>query len=541
MPSDSGPRRRESAPAPAGGTVGRCVDVTAGVPAPASPGVRSRARRGTALILALALAWSPAAGLRAADGGGYASNLPALGDSASEELSPLAERRLGEEIMRQIRANSDDLDDPDTVEYLNRFGEQLASHAPAGSPGFEFFAVKDPSINAFALPGGFIGVHTGLLLSSQSESELAGVIGHEMGHVTQRHIARSLAAQREASYGTLALLALAILAGRAGNGQVAQAAAAGGVGFAAQNQLAFSREAEREADRVGVQFLEDSGFDVTGMVDFFGRLQQANRFYERAAPAYLRTHPLTTERIADIQGRVREARYRQRLDSPEFQLVRARLRVIQDDTAQGWREARIAFGEQLRNGTTALRPAAHYGLALLALRQRDYPVARRELDGARADLRARSPMLDKLAVEIASQSGDKAGAIELARAARNQFPQSRMLAVGYAEALQQAERHDEAIAFLRDQINLYRQEPNLYSMIAKSYAARANDLQTHKALAESFYLRGNLRGAVDQLQMARRSRAAADFYEASQIDARTREIQRLLQERERGAREGGQR
>lgn len=494
------------------------------------------------VILVTALALPSATGLAASavPDGPFRSALPNLGDSASEDLSPLAERRVGEEIMRQIRSAGDDLEDPETNEYLGQFGAILAAHAPPGSASFEFFAIKDPSINAFALPGGFIGVHSGLLIAAQSESEFGSVVGHEMGHVTQRHIARSLGNQRQSSLVALGAIVLAILAARAGNDQVMQAAAAAGTGFAIQNQLNFSRDAEREADRVGFQILQSSGFDTSGMVNFFGRLQQSSRYYEGAAPSYLRTHPLTSERIADIQNRIRDARYRQRPDSAEFQLVRARLRVLQDESQQGVREAKLYFEEQIRNGQRSTEGAARYGLALTLVRQRDFAGAQRELDRVRKLLPARPPMVEKLAVELALLTGDKSGAVTLAQTARNQHPQSRMLAGVYADALQQADRHDEAITYLRDQITLYRQEPRLHLLLAKSHAAKGNALQEHKAMAENYYLRGNLHGALNQLQSARRSRGG-DFYELSQIDARTRELQALIVEREQVDREAGKR
>ena len=516
-------------------------------PRPADPPARAAGaagtlRRGLCVALAATLALTPPLGAFAADpkAASFSSSLPNLGDSSSDDLSPLAERRLGEDIMRQIRAASDDLDDAETVEYLNQFAAALTSLAPPGSPSFEFFAVKDPSINAFALPGGFIGVHTGLLLASQSESELASVLGHEMGHVTQRHIARSISSQRESSLITLGALALAILAARSGNAQVMQAATAGGIGFSIQNQLSFSRDAEREADRVGLQFLQDSGFDVNGMVDFFGRLQNASRYYERAAPAYVRTHPLTTERIADIQNRIRDVRYRQRVDSPEFQLMRARIRVLQNDSGQGLRDVRQAFEEQLRSGQNWSQPSAHYGLALVLQRQRDLTGARTELATARQLLPVRSPMIEKFGIELTQEAGDRVGAIGLARAARLAFPQSRMLAQAYAGALQFDNRHVDALAFLREQILLYRQEVMLHVMMAKSYAALRNDLLQHKSLAESYFLGGNLRAALNQLQLARRA-GGSDFYESSQIDARTREIQALIAEREKSAKDAGKR
>ena len=507
---------------------------------------RLRAGRGkparrvlAAVLVAALLAQGPVLAASVERAGPFTSSLPNLGDSASDDLSPLAERRIGEEIMRQLRGAGEELDDPEVVEYLNQFGLSLAISAPAGST-FEFFAVKDPSINAFALPGGFIGVHSGLLVAAQSESELASVLAHEMGHVVQRHIARSLAVQRESSLVALGAMALAILAARAGNDQVVQAAAAGGVGFAAQSQLGFSREAEREADRVGFQILQSAGMDTGGMVTFFGRLQQASRYYESAAPAYLRTHPLTSERIADIQNRIREGRYRQRADSPEFQLIRARMRVLQDESGQGLRDVQRLFEEQIKSGQRSSAASAHYGLAMVLVRQRDLPGAQRELDRAAALLPARHAMIDKFAIELAQASPNKANAVVLAQAARSRYPQSRMIASAYADALQQNNRHDDAIAFLRDQLQLYRQEAPLYEKLARSYSAKGNELLEHKSLAENYYLRGNLRAALNQLQMARRV-GVNDYYEQSQIDARTRQIQALITERERTEKENPKR
>jgi len=514
--------------------------VTAGVPAPASPGVRSRARRGTALILALALAWSPAAGLRAADGGGYASNLPALGDSASEELSPLAERRLGEEIMRQIRANSDDLDDPDTVEYLNRFGEQLASHAPAGSPGFEFFAVKDPSINAFALPGGFIGVHTGLLLSSQSESELAGVIGHEMGHVTQRHIARSLAAQREASYGTLALLALAILAGRAGNGQVAQAAAAGGVGFAAQNQLAFSREAEREADRVGVQFLEDSGFDVTGMVDFFGRLQKFGRLYENNAPAYLRTHPLTTERIGDARTRLALTSFSRPHGLAVHALMAARSRVLMDPRVDAWKvlENYDAGARDLKGGGSGFEQlGARYAAALASIKLRNFDRAEASLRSAELTLQLVSSnaaetavaqrVLTLLRAELAQareRPADGFAALDTLKGDKSRPVLMQRVALALVGPAGPALR--DAADTLQTHVSLDPSDAYAWSQLALVWDKLGQPLRAVRAQAETRAAAGDINGAIDRLRSGLRQsrRPDADQVEASVIESRLRTL-----------------
>ncbi|HEU4851869.1 MAG TPA: M48 family metalloprotease, partial [Telluria sp.] len=210
------------------------------------------------------------------------SNLPVLGDTARSALSPVLERRLGETIMHDIRRNPDYLDDAPILEYLNNFGTTLLSAVPGGrgetNSDFFFFAVRDPMLNAFALPGGFIAVHSGLLLAAQTESELASVVSHEIGHVTQRHIARQIGKQNEGALIPLAAMVLAALAAKS-SPDAAMGVLLGGQGLAIQQQLDFSREAEREADRVGFQIMGGAGFDTTGMVAFFQRMQAATKVY----------------------------------------------------------------------------------------------------------------------------------------------------------------------------------------------------------------------------------------------------------------------
>ncbi len=460
----------------------------------------------------------------------FAQTLPSLGEGDRQELSPLMERRLGEEIMRDIRRDRDYLDDPMVTEYLNNFGAVLLSARPdaRGEAGYDFyfFAVRDPMINAFALPGGFIGVHSALVLAAQTESELASVLAHEIGHVAQRHIVRMLGQQSQDALIPLAAAVLAALAARS-SPDASAALMMGGQGMAIQRQLNFSRDAEREADRIGLQILKDADFDTSGMIAFFARMQSASRSYSDAAPAFLRSHPLTTERIADIQARTREQRYRQRADSLDFHLVRARLRLLQDGSVQGVREATQAFEGQLAQKSRNLTIAGKYGQALIAFRQRDLDRAQTLLQEARAALpqaMKSNLMLTSLGLELKLASNQPMAAIKDAEAARTEFPLSRGIAYQYADALMAAGRTDEVVHFLRDQAQLYRQEPQLQARLAKAYAAQGKQALQHLALAESYALSGSLSSALDQLAIARRA-PDASFYDQSQIDARERELQ----------------
>lgn len=481
-----------------------------------------------AVILALSSAVPPSAVM--------AQNLPSLGDTERQELSPLMERRLGEEIMRTIRRDRDYLDDAPVLEYLNNFGTTLVNTRPdtRGEAEFDyfFFAVRDPSLNAFALPGGFIGVHSALVLAAQSESELASVLAHEIGHVAQRHIARMLGQQRQDALIPLATAILAALAARS-NPDASAALLLGGEGMAIQRQLNFTRDAEREADRVGLQIMKEAGFDTTGMIAFFGRMQNATRSYNDAVPAFLRSHPLTTERIADIQARTRNQRYRQRADSLDFHLARARLRVLQDGTAQGLRESAEIFENQLVLKSRQQTIASKYGQALIAYKQRDWARAQALLQEARTALpqgMKPSPMLASLSIELKLAGGQPADALKEADMARSQFPLSRGIAHQYADALLDVGRIEDAVAFLRDQAQLYRQEPQIQARLARAYAAQDKQALQHLALAESYALSGSLSSALDQLNIARRA-PDASFYDQAQIDAREREIQaRFLDE-----------
>jgi predicted Zn-dependent protease len=460
-----------------------------------------------------------------------AQSLPSLGDTEREYLSPQMERKLGERIMREIKRNRDYLDDAPVQEYLESVGNSLLAAKPEARGemqyDFFFFAVRDPVLNAFALPGGYIGVHSGLILAAQTESELASVLAHEIGHVAQRHIARMLGNSKQDTLISLASLILGALAASA-SPDAGLGIAMGGQGLAVQRQLDFSRDAEREADRIGLDILHRAGYETTGMISFFGRLQQASRAYSDAVPPYLRSHPLTTERMADIEARTRSFRYRQHADSADFALIQARVRVLQDLSAQGLRDAADYFQRQLMQNALSALLGAKYGLALVALRQGDTARAQLRLDEARAMLKQssnkpRNVVLDSLGIDIRMASHQYAQAVIEADAARDAFPFSRGVAHQYADALISAGRTEQAADYLRDQIQLYREDQGAYQLLAKAYNAQGKDAQQHMALAEYYALGGSIPAALDQLSIARRA-ADASFYDLSIIDGRERDL-----------------
>ncbi|MEK7945342.1 M48 family metalloprotease [Pigmentiphaga sp. YJ18] len=452
--------------------------------------------------------------------------LPDLGDSAAQELSPRLEQRLGDAIMMESLRDPAYIDDPDLLQYLTGMARQLSAHAPIGTPNINVFAVRDPSINAFAMPGGYIGVHTGLVVAAQSESELAGVLAHEIGHVVQRHIARGLVQQKQDTLIMVAALLAALVAAR-GNSQAPEAAMAFGQAAAINSQLGFSREAEREADRTGFQMLEAANYNVNGMASFFGRLMQASGLNERTGQAFTRTHPLSIERMSDMQNRARGVVIHDRPSSSDFHFVRAKMRMLQANSGQDTLEA-IRYFENRTTETQGIeRSAAYYGMALGYVRQREYGKANDAYLAATSGARTHF-MLEHLAIDLALARNDTQQAMSLARSAVARWPEQRGLAMAMAESLQRAGRNQEAVDFLKEQMLKWSDEPRFYQMAAVSYSRLGSAVNERRNMADYYAMTGALPAAVEQLQQARA--ASKDFYEQSQIDAKVREYQRRLKE-----------
>jgi predicted Zn-dependent protease len=458
-----------------------------------------------------------------------AEGLPDLGEVAQAGFTPVQERRLGESIMREIRADRSYYDDAEATDYINALGNRLVAASTDARQDFEFFLVRDPQINAFALPGGFVGVNTGLIVAAQSESELASVLSHEIAHVTQRHIARMIAQQKSSQVLSVASLAAALLLSRA-SGQAAEAAAAFGAAGTVQGQLNFTRANEQEADRVGLQILERAGFDPRAMAAFFERLQRATRIYETGAPSYLRTHPLTYERIADIQNRIRDGSYKQVPDSLEFQLIRAKLKAQLDSPDEA-----VAFFETgLKERRFLSEAATHYGLARSLLRVKNYARAQREVEAVRKVAPA-SPIVETLACDVAQAAGGATSALNCFRDASKAYPSYRALVYEHADALLQAGQPGSALKLVEDRLQSITDDYRLYLLQARSYAALNKRLAQHRAQAEAYVRMGNVTGAVEQLQLGLKS-GDGDFYQLSSAESRLRELRRLDDDLKREAR-----
>ncbi|NIO42112.1 MAG: M48 family metalloprotease [Burkholderiales bacterium] len=454
--------------------------------------------------------------------GAGAQDLPDLGDSSQATLSSAQELMLGNAIMSQIRASPAYLDDAEVTDYLNQIGFVLVANSPDPAGHFEFFAIDDKSINAFALPGGFIGVHSGLILAAQSESGFIGVIGHEIAHVTQRHIARMMAVQQKSGMASLAAIAVAILAARS-NAALSQAAIVASQAAPLQSLLNYSRDNEREADRVGLQIVEKSNYDVHAVPEFFEILQRASQIYEGGAPTYLRTHPMTFERIADIQNRVGDMPYRQVPDSLAFHLVRARLLALDGLPA----DKVLMFRDRIDAKKHANELAARYGYVVALLRQDDVGVA--DMEAARVQMQmllehaAGDPMVLALAAQLEIRAGKEQAGLTIYRQALGLYPTRKSLIYGYVAALLKSGDAQTVVDFIERSLDRVAPDPRLYEMKAQAHASLGQRLRQHWSQAEALLLKGNLRAAIEELRLAQSS-PDGDFYEKSAIDARLREL-----------------
>ncbi len=459
-----------------------------------------------------------------------AVELPDLGDPARVAFSEEAEARLGQEIMRQIRSSRDYYDDAVLTDYLNRLGERLVAASDEPGRRFEFFVVRDPSINAFALPGGYIGVHTGLLSAARSEAELAGVLAHEIAHVTQHHLARMVKGGEGLTVAALAGIAVAILAARS-NPQLADAALRTSQAYGLQQQIDFTRAHEHEADRVGYQILEGAGFDPAGMASFFERLMLQGRLYDNSAPVYLRTHPLSHDRMADMQNRSTQRPYRQPRETPElgaaFALLRAQIQAHEGGVAEAVKRFRVWVQERPED------PAVRYGLIEALLRDNDARAALTQVEPLRKQVTA--PLIEMQAARVMRAAKGPEAALPGLQAALTRWPGDRALGYLTVRTYLAAGQAPAAHAVVVERQRTWPEDIILWRLLAETELALGHPLQSHLAEAEAYAREGLLQAAIDQLQTALREArhgtkagAGGDFYALSIAESRLNTLREAL-------------
>ncbi|MBV1774198.1 M48 family metalloprotease [Burkholderiaceae bacterium DAT-1] len=451
-----------------------------------------------------------------------AGDLPDLGDSAAADVSGNDERKIAEQVTLELRLSGDVVDDPEIAGYMQRFGYALVSASADNRQPFRFFVLNDAQINAFAIPGGVVCVNSGLIVLTQHESELAAVLAHEVSHVTQHHYARMLESQKGTQYLALAGLVAGIMAAR-NNGAVAEAAIATSQSAVMQSYLSFSRDFEREADRIGMQVLEKSGFDGRAMPTFFDRMQRFYAAVDNGAMAFLRTHPVNSERISDSLQRAEQFPYKQVPDSEDYRYVREKVRTLY----LGRSDALTFYTSTTAQKKYADEAAQHYGFAYALSRANRLEEAWRELELARNAAPRRHPMLMTLAGQIRLQQHQWDEARALYKDAHERFPSSLAASYGLVDVDIQQGKLQDAEDRLRHLIDQKLDEPDLYKRLADIYSRMKDTFRMHKAQADFYAARKQWVPAIEQLQIARR--LGSDFYQMSAVDAQIADWRKLVE------------
>jgi predicted Zn-dependent protease len=430
------------------------------------------------------------------------SDLPDIGSPASSSLTLDDEYHIGLQVMRQLRDEGQIIEDPEATEYLQALGSRIVAQATGDSAQrFSFFFVNDNTINAFALPGGFIGVNYGLVLATRNEAQLAGVLAHEIAHVTQRHIARRIRSQGRQSIATMAAILAAVLVGAAtGSSDAALGGISMASGAAMQQQINFTRANESEADRVGMSFLAAAGFDPYGMPDFFetmGRRNPVLATNRNALPEILQSHPVTTNRIAESRARAAQIKdVKPVAETVSYSLTRERLRVLATPAEENVR--RYYTDRRDQQEQTA---GERYGEALASYQGGSSRAALDALTGL-ARQYPQVPMLQSTLGQALMSAGDTAESLEVFRRALNVSPRNIPLTMRYAEALMKADQPKVAHAVLLDLFNNVAPTPEQirFTALAASSAGDTGDAAYY--MSEYHIATGNLPLSVAQLEMA---------------------------------------
>jgi len=449
--------------------------------------------------------------------------LPDIGDSSGSAISPEFERRLGKAFMRSVRQFATIVDDPEVESYIESIGYKLAANSDNNTLAFTLFVVDSPDINAFAAPGGVIGINSGTILNTRNESELAGVLAHEISHVTQRHMARQFEQAGQFSLPRAAALLGAILLGIA-NPEAGVAALTIVTGASVQAQINFTRANEEEADSVGIQLLARSDYDPQGMPGFFERLQQKSEYYQGNAPEFLRTHPLTTSRIASSKDRASKYKPVNYVNTASYELIRSK---IEANSYKNAKDAVKEFKHRLSITPVQKKVPVRYGYVLALTNAGAYHLAREQLKALLGiDKDNIAYML--AAANIESEQRNYDAALNIFQKAYQLYPDYRPLVLAYTKTLLDAQQPVRA----RDLLHHYRrqQEPDsaFYNLLSQAEAQSGSMANSGIAKAEYYYLTGDTKLAIDKLIHTKRE-DTLDYYQREIITARISQLEYELE------------
>ncbi len=424
--------------------------------------------------------------------------LPEIGVVAASTMSLQDELAIGNVFFAQLRGQNAVLQDPVLQQYIQNLGNEMVIHAENTKFPFTFFVINNPDINAFAFFGGHVGMHTGLIIHADDEAELASVIAHEIAHVTQRHIVRRIAAQEKASPLTYAsVIGGAILMMAAP--QAGMAAVMAGQAGAAQMSINYTRDNEKEADRIGMQILADSGFAPVAAARFFDKLTEKSRWGSKPPPMLL-THPVSSTRSAEARNRALNLPSGKRNSSKEFYLAKARIQARYFNTPQ----YNITLFEnrlQDANSTPYEREANLYGLAIALMRKEDYQTAYRHLTSLLANDAENYAYIDAM-TDIYIGLGEFDQAQQLLAPLNQSMPNNPVILLNYANQYIEANKSDKAIDVLKDFVMVHPQNTLGWQLLSHAYASEQRPMEMHQANAELFNLLGGYRRAIDELQFA---------------------------------------
>ena len=447
---------------------------------------------------------------------GMASDLPSLGDASSSMVSPQQEHQLGRAWLSLVRGQVSQLSDPQLKDFVETSVYRLSETSQLQDRRLEFVLLNSPQINAFAAPGGIIGVNGGLFLYAQTEAEYASVMAHELAHLSQRHFARGLEAQQRMQIPVMAGMLAGIVAAAAGAGDLGIAAIASTQAAAMQEQRRFSRQNEQEADRIGLVNLEKAGYDPRAMPSMFERLMRQYR-YDRKPPEFLLTHPVSESRIADTRNRAEQYSGQGITDSVRYQLMRARVQLTYEDTTG---LAAKRFRNMLDENPEL--EAARYGLAIAQIKGGQHQQARETLQ----PLLTKAPNdvvynLAQIELDMASNRlGEAQSRIERLQTL---YPSNYPLKQARIDLLMKQGRTQDAERDLDLLLKDRSKDPDVWYQVAEVRGLSGNTIGLHQARAEFFALVGDYNQAIEQLDFAKR-RAINNFQLASRIDARQREL-----------------